>query len=58
MAIEKTGFQQNAQDSEDFPLLQSSILFNLQHAVLFGDPIATVKPRPRLSLPAPPPLII
>jgi len=58
MAIEKTGFQQNAQDNGDFPLLQSSILFNLQHAVLFGDPNATVKPRPRLSLPPPPPLII
>jgi len=58
MAIEKSGFEKNAQDNEDFPLLQSSILFNLQHSVLFGDESATIKPRPKISLPAPPPLII
>lgn len=58
MAIEKSGFEKNAQDNEDFPLLQSSILFNQAHAVLFGDESATIKPRPRISLPAPPPLLI
>jgi hypothetical protein len=58
MDIEKTGFQNNAQDNEDFPLLQSSILFNLQHSVLCGNPDATIKPRPRIALPSPPPLII
>jgi hypothetical protein len=58
MAIEKEGFLQNAEQSADFPLLQSSIEFNMQHSILIGNPDATIKPRPRISLPAPPPLLI
>ncbi len=58
MAIEQAGFQTNAQNAADFPLLQSSIEFIQQHAVLLGNPSATVRKRPRISLPAPPPLLI
>lgn len=57
IAIEKAGYLANAQAS-DFPLLRACLEFDERHSVLIGDPTATIRPRPRVSLPAPPPLII
>jgi hypothetical protein len=53
---EKNGYLTNAQMT-DSPLLKSVLQFNYDHAVLFGDPNAVVRRRPRISLPPPPPLL-
>ncbi len=51
--IEKAGYITNAFTS-DFWLLQDCLLFNEKHTVICGDPEATIRPRPRISLPPPP----
>lgn len=56
LAIEKAGYQANAA-ATDSQLLQSCLNFNLAHAILLGDPNARISPRPRISLPPPPPLL-
>lgn len=57
IAIERAGYLANAQ-ATDFPLLRACLEFNERHSVLIGDPTATIRSRPRVSLPAPPPLLI
>jgi hypothetical protein len=57
-AIEQAGFLENAAASSDFPLLRDCLTFNAAHSIILGDETATVRPRPRISLPPPPPLII
>lgn len=57
LAIEKAGYLANAQASE-FPLIQACLEFDERHTVLIGDPEATIRPRPRVSFPPPPPLIL
>jgi len=56
--IELEGYRQNAEVEED-ELIKSCLEFNLDNAVLLGDPEARVKARPRISLPiGPPPIIL
>jgi hypothetical protein len=55
--IELDGYLKNAAAEED-ELLKSCLEFNHKNAVLFGNPAATVRARPNISIPvAPPPNI-
>jgi hypothetical protein len=63
-AIEQAGYTANAQANDqgqgpvgDFDLLQSCLAYNAQHSILLGDPAATIHPRPKINLPAPPPML-
>jgi hypothetical protein len=55
--IEYTGYIENIALT-DSPMVQSCLEFNAKHAMLFGDPEARIRRRPRISLPPPPPLLI
>ena len=56
--IEREGYKQNAEVEED-DLIKSCLDFNYENTVLLGDTTATVRARPRISIPlAPPPIIL
>lgn len=55
--IERAGYLQNAMVEED-DLIKACLNFNYKNAVLLGDPAATVRARPKISIPVPPPPII
>ncbi len=55
--IELGGYTRNAEAEED-ELIKSCIEFNLDNAVLLGDPGARVRKRPNIILPIPPPPLI
>lgn len=57
LQVEKSAYIANLQ-ATDFLFIKACLLFNELHAVLLGDASATVKRRPRVSLPPPPPLLI
>ncbi|MBA7692334.1 hypothetical protein ES703_100901 [subsurface metagenome] len=54
--IELEGYSRNAEAEED-ELIKSCIEFNMDNAVLLGNPGARVRPRPKIMLPIPPPPI-
>ena len=51
------GYRKNAEVEED-ELIQSLIEFNMDNAVLLGDRGASVRTRPKITLPLPPPPIV
>ena len=55
--IEREGYARNAAAEED-ELLKSCLDFNYENTVLLGDTAATVRPRPDIKVPLPPPPII
>ncbi len=54
--IQKNGLLKNAANS-DFELSRSCLEFDAAHIVLLGDGNTTIRARPRVVLPPPPPLI-
>ncbi|MDD4984402.1 MAG: hypothetical protein PHQ43_01235 [Dehalococcoidales bacterium] len=52
--IEITGYEQNAAAEED-ELVKACIQFNKSNTVLYGNSNATLKARPKISFPIPPP---
>lgn len=57
VAIERDGYFNNGQ-IVDSSFVRSCLDFNAQHTVLIGDPSATVRPRPRIITPIPPPPLV
>ena len=55
--IEFNGYTRNAEAEED-ELVKCCLEFNRENAVLLGDPAARVRPRPKITLPIPPPPIL
>jgi len=55
--IELEGYSRNARVEED-DLVKSCLEFNRRNAVLLGNPEARVNPRPKITLPIPPPPLI
>jgi len=55
--IEMEGYTRNADLTEN-ELIRSCLKYNRNNAVLLGDPEARVKPRPKITMPLPPPPII
>jgi len=55
--VEKDGFSANIAKEED-ELVRSCLEFDRDNAVLLGDPMARVRPRPKFRLPLPPPPIL
>ena len=55
--VEKAGYEANLLKT-DSEMVQACLLFNLAHTMMAGDPSATVVPRPRISLPPPPPILL
>jgi hypothetical protein len=56
MEIERSGYINNM-EATDSDFIRACLQFNHDHTILLGDPAATVKPRPRITLPPPPPLL-
>lgn len=57
LEIEKNGYSRNAEVEED-ELVKMCLEFNKDNVVLLGDPEARVRPRPKITLPIPPPPLI
>lgn len=57
LAVEKAGYLKNAEDA-DFEMQRDLLLWDNDHAVLFGDENARISPRPHISLPFPPPPLL
>ncbi len=55
--VERAGYLQNAAVEEN-ELIKSCLEFNYENAVLLGDPAASVRARPQISMPVPPPPIL
>ena len=55
--IELEGYSRNAEVEED-ELVKACLEFNQSNAILLGNPEARVSPRPKITLPIPPPPII
>ena len=57
MDIEKNSYMKSMEDTNN-ELLFSLLKWNYDHSILLGDPNATIKPRPKITLPIPPPPLI
>lgn len=56
-AIELEGYTRNAEIEED-ELIKACLAFNKRNAILLGDEGVTIRARPKITLPLPPPPII
>ena len=55
--LELAGYSENAEEEED-ELIASCLEFNRDNAVLIGDPNATIRRRPQIRFPIPPPPLL